>query len=231
MKAALELDPTNAKIPVLNAGTLYSDGTNHFDKDGPGVDTRTVMRSNIVRAGVEGRLANWTTRLNYSYGVDRSNALASAKAFNIPGFVSDHPRPMELAKRCSDTRWYRGCWHRVVAAKVDSSTAYSVTQRRINGVFAGLSGTAGPHSWQVNVRHDDNSQFGGSSLGYAGYGYQFNRQWRAHAGYGTSFVAPSFNQLYWPDYGNPLLEPEKGKNLELGLDPDAGQSSRQACPV
>ncbi len=202
----------------LNAGTLYSDGTNHFD-DGPGVDTRTVMRSNIVRAGVEGRLAsNWTTRLNYNYGVDRSNALASAKAFNIPGLF-----------QTTQDQW---SWQNdvltpvgtVVAGieslrqKVDSSTAYSVTQRRINGVFAGLSGTAGPHSWQVNVRHDDNSQFGGSNTGYAGYGYQFNRQWRAHAGYGTSFVAPSFNQLYWPDYGNPLLEPEKGKNLELGLD-------------
>ena len=202
----------------VNAGMLYSDGTNHFD-DGPGVDTQSATRSNIARVGVQGRLtSNWTTRLNYNHSVDRNNALVSAIPSNIPGLF-----------QTTQDQW---TWQNdvvtpigtVVAGleslqqKVDSSTAYSVTQRRINGVFAGLNGATGPHSWQLNVRHDDNSQFGGSNTGYAGYGYQFSSQWRAHAGYGTSYVAPSFNQLYWPGYGNTLLQPEEGKNLEFGLD-------------
>ena len=202
----------------LNTGMLYSDGTNHFD-DGPGVDTRSAMRSNIARVGVEGRLAsNWTTRLSYNHSVDRNDALASAIPSNIPGLFqttqdqwtwqNDVVTPIGTVVAGVDS----------LQQKVDSSTAYSVTQRRINGVFAGLNGVAGAHSWQLNARRDDNSQFGGSSTGYAGYGYQINSQWRAHAGYGTSFVAPSFNQLYWPDYGNLLLQPEEGKNLELGLD-------------
>ncbi len=201
----------------VTTGMLYSDSTSHCD-DGPGVDTRSAMRSNIARAGVEGRLAShWTTRLNYTHSVDRNDALVSASAFNIPGLFqttqdqwswqNDVVTPVGTVIAGVDS----------LQQKVGSSTPYSVTQRRINGVFAGLNGAAAGHSWQLNARRDDNSQFGGSSTVYAGYGYQFNSQWRAHAGYGTSFVAPSFNQLYYPGYSNPLLQPEEGKNLELGL--------------
>ena len=202
----------------LSAGAVYADGTNHFD-DGPGVDTKSDARTTVLRAGVEGRITpDWTTRLNYNQGTDRSNALVSASAFNIPGLFetqqdqwtwqNDIKTPVGTVVAGAET----------LLQKVNSSTAYTVTERRINAVFAGLSGTASGHSWQLNARRDDNSQFGGSSTGYAGYGYQFNPNWRAHAGYGTSFVAPSFNQLYWPGFGNALLEPEEGKNLEFGVD-------------
>jgi len=38
-----------------------------------------------------------------------------------------------------------------------------------------------------------------------------------NASYGTSFVAPSFNQLYFPAFGNAALQPERGKNTDLGV--------------
>ena len=206
----------------LSAGLLHSDGSNHFD-DGPGVDTRSDMRTSVVRLGVQGRvLPKWTTRLDYNHSVDRSNAVVSASAFNVPGLFQTTQDQWTWQ---NDLRTQYGTLVAGVDSlqqKVDSSTAYSVTQRRINGVFAGLTGAAGAHSWQLNARRDDNSQFGANSTGYAGYGYRFSPQWRAHAGYGTSFVAPSFNQLYYPGYSNPLLQPEEGKNLELGLDWTAG---------
>ena len=202
----------------LTSGLIVSDGTSQFD-DGPGVDTRNSVRSNVARVGVQGLVApHWTTRLNFQHSVDRSNALVSASAFNVPGLFQTTQVQWTWQ---NDVRTSVGT---VVAGvesleqKVDSSTAYTVNQRRINGVFAGLNGAAGAHSWQLNARRDDNSQFGGSTTGYAGYGYQFSHQWRAHAGYGTSFVAPSFNQLYFPGFSNPLLLPEEGKNLELGVD-------------
>jgi vitamin B12 transporter len=67
------------------------------------------------------------------------------------------------------------------------------------------------------VRRDENSQFGGATTGFAGYGYRITPAWRASASYGTSFVAPSFNQLYYPGFGNPGLLPEKGRNHDLAL--------------
>jgi vitamin B12 transporter len=38
--------------------------------------------------------------------------------------------------------------------------------------------------------------------------------------YGTAFKAPTFNELYYPGYGNPELDAETSKSLEAGL---AGQ--------
>ena len=202
----------------LSAGAVYADGTNQFD-DGPGVDTKSDARTTVLRAGVEGRITpDWTTRLNYNQGTDRSNALVSASVFNIPGLFESQQDQWTWQNDIKTPVGTVVAGAETLLQKVNSSTAYTVTERRINAVFAGLSGTANSHSWQLNARRDDNSQFGGSSTGYAGYGYQFNPNWRAHAGYGTSFVAPSFNQLYWPGFGNALLEPEEGKNLEFGVD-------------
>lgn len=202
----------------LSAGALYSDGTNHFD-DGLGADTQSDARSTVLRAGVEGRITpEWTTRLNYSQGTDRSNALVSASQWNLPGLFETQQDQWTWQNDVKTPIGTVVAGAESLQQKVNSSTAYTVTERRINAVFAGLNGTAGGHSWQLNARRDDNSQFGGSSTGYAGYGYQFNKNWRAHASYGTSFVAPSFNQLYWPDYGNTLLMPEEGKNTEFGVD-------------
>lgn len=202
----------------LTTGMVYSDGTSHFD-DGPDVDTRSALRTQIARLGVQGRVApNWTTRLNYSHSADRVNALASASPYNLPGLFQTTQEQWTWQNDIITPVGTVVAGVESLQQKVSSSTAYAVTQRRINGVFAGLTGASGAHSWQLNARRDDNSQFGASSTGYVGYGYQLNSQWRAHAGYGTSFVAPSFNQLYWPGYSNPLLQPEEGKNFELGLD-------------
>ncbi len=202
----------------FSAGALHSDGTNHFD-EGPGADSQSAVRSQVLRLGLQGRLQpGWDSRLNYSQSSDRDNALVSVNAQRLP--------------RLYETQQNQWTWQNDVQTpvgtvvlgleslqqKVVSSTAYVRTERRINSGFVGVSGAGAGHSWQLNLRHDDNSQFGRSRTGYAGYGYQLSRQWRAHASYGTAFVAPSFNLLYWPDFSNPLLQPEKGKNAELGLD-------------
>ena len=69
------------------------------------------------------------------------------------------------------------------------------------------------HFVQANLRHDDNSQFGGKTTGHLGYGYQLSPEWRARASISTAFNAPTFNQLYWPDTGfgggNPDLKPRR----------------------
>jgi vitamin B12 transporter len=94
---------------------------------------------------------------------------------------------------------------------------FVVSERNIDGVAAGLNGRAGVHTWQGNLRHDRNSQFGGQTTGSLAYGHDLTPTWRAGASYGTSFVAPSFNQLYFPGFGNPNLLPEEGRHTELSL--------------
>ena len=112
-----------------------------------------------------------------------------------------------------------------VVQKVSGTTTYAVDTRTTKSWLAGLNGAAGPHSWQLNLRRDQDSQFGEATTGLAGYGFKFNPNWRAHGSYGTSFKAPTFNQLYFvsPFFnGNPSTQPEYGQNSELGLAYTAG---------
>jgi vitamin B12 transporter len=101
--------------------------------------------------------------------------------------------------------------------EVDSSTAYAVDSRIDRGVFVQWQQTFGRQSLQASVRRDDNSQFGGKNTGSVLWGWDFTRSLRLTASYGTAFKAPTFNDLYYPYYGNPDLKPEKSQNIELGL--------------
>jgi len=109
-----------------------------------------------------------------------------------------------------------------VEQKVNATTAYSVSSRDIQSWFAGYQAHAGQHSFQANLRNDDNSQFGSHSTGYLGYGYHFSTQWRIGASAGSAFKAPTFNDLYWPSAGNPDLRPEQSRNKEASLHYDQG---------
>jgi vitamin B12 transporter len=92
-----------------------------------------------------------------------------------------------------------------------------VSSRQNNGWLASYLADIGAHSVQVSLRSDDNSQFGEHVTGGAAYGYHITPQWRVTTSYGTAFKAPTFNQLYFPGFGNPALQPETSHNLEAAL--------------
>lgn len=106
--------------------------------------------------------------------------------------------------------------------KVSGTSAYSVSSRTIQSWFAGYQAQAGQHRFQANLRNDDNSQFGSHATGHFGYGYQLAPRWRVGAGLASAFKAPSFNDLYWPNAGNPDLRPERSRNKEATLHYDGG---------
>jgi vitamin B12 transporter len=75
----------------------------------------------------------------------------------------------------------------------------------------------GAHSVQAGVRSDDDSQFGGKSTGNIGYAYRLTPQWRVAGQVSTGYKAPSFNDLYFPSFGRPVIRPESSRNAELGV--------------
>ena len=69
----------------------------------------------------------------------------------------------------------------------------------------------------VSLRNDSISGYGPQTTGSAAYGYFLTKEWRTNINYGTGFRAPTFNDLYYPGYGNANLLPEKSKNTEVGI--------------
>lgn len=200
----------------IDSGLLYSEGLNHYD-DGPNRDTRGIVRTQTAYIGASGAVTSaWKTQLRYAQSRDYSRNIV-ADPFNLPGLF--------------ETTQKQYLWQNDIATpigtvvaglerntqEVDSDTAYEVTRRNIDAAFVGLNGNAGAHTWQFNARHDRNSQFGDHDTWFAGYGYRITPNWRFNVSHGTSFVAPSFNQLYFPGFGNPALQPEEGKNTDVGI--------------
>jgi vitamin B12 transporter len=83
--------------------------------------------------------------------------------------------------------------------------------------FAQYQGRFGRNELQAAVRHDDNDQFGGHDTGSVAWGIDVAHGLRLTASAGTAFKAPTFNELYYPYYGNAALRPETSRSVEAGL--------------
>ena len=101
--------------------------------------------------------------------------------------------------------------------RLNSTVNYNLNMRTNHGLVTSYLLNKGAHSFQTSIRHDNNSQFGDITTGNIGYGFSFTPEWRVTASYGNAYKAPTFNDLYFPLYGNPNLKPEKSRNIESGL--------------
>lgn len=98
---------------------------------------------------------------------------------------------------------------------------FSQTRRHTNSFTGVYLGDFDRHHVQASLRNDNVSDFGNHTTGGLGYGFDLTDKWRATANVNTGFRAPSFNDLYYPDIGgyvgNPNLKPEESRNGEIGL--------------
>jgi vitamin B12 transporter len=99
-----------------------------------------------------------------------------------------------------------------------SSSYLEDAERRTTALVLALTGSRNGWSWQGDVRHDDSSDFGGETTARLGGGVTLAPGLRLRALAGSTFRAPSFNDLYYPGYGVPTLQPERGRSVEAGLD-------------
>ncbi|HBC58117.1 MAG TPA: TonB-dependent vitamin B12 receptor [Gammaproteobacteria bacterium] len=101
--------------------------------------------------------------------------------------------------------------------EVGGTTTYAVTSRDNNGVFGQYQGSFGIHEIQFSLRWDDNEQFGEHLTEGLSWGYHLQKNRRMTVSYGSAFKAPSFNELYFPGFGNAELDPETSHTLEWSL--------------
>ncbi len=100
---------------------------------------------------------------------------------------------------------------------VDSSIVYTVSQRKLRGLAVSYALKRDGWDALATVRRDHNSQFGSFNTWALSGGYRLNERFRLVGSVGTAFQAPSFNQLYFPGFGNPALTPQLGQAKEIGL--------------
>ncbi len=140
-----------------------------------------------------------------------------------------------FSSRFSSTRW-NASWlnelalsddHRLVIGsdyrldQVDSSTAYNETSRYDAGIFTELhSRILDNHFINASVRGDKNEAFGEQLTGNFGWRYNGSYGISPFASFGNAFKAPTFNQLYFPGFGNSSLKAEQSTSFEAGLAGD-----------
>jgi vitamin B12 transporter len=161
----------------------------------------------------------WLSTLKLGMGIDDSNDQAKPSVSNPTG-KSDLRTEQKQFSWQNDFNLPVGTLtlaYDRLEQRVSGSTNFSVKSRDTNGWLASYLADVGAHSVQISLRRDYNSQFGDHTTGGLAYGYRITPQWRASASYDTAFKAPTFNQLYFPNFGNPDLKPETSRNREAAL--------------
>ncbi len=100
--------------------------------------------------------------------------------------------------------------------RIGGNTPYTVDSRDDLGLFGEIQGTLGGNVLQAALRRDDDEQFGGHTTGSLAWGRDLGAV-ALRASFGTAYKAPTFNDLYYPGFGNPDLRPETSRTWELGL--------------
>lgn len=188
-----------------------------FDS-GPNYDARSEQKLETVAVFAKAKLtSNWLSALQ----------LAKAKDHSYNDSSSD---PVYGKYRTDTTQTSINWQNDIVIGKdvllliaerriedVDGSTPAMNRSRSTNSYAASYVLKRDAHLASVSARYDDSTQYGGHTTGSLAYGYRLSDALRLNASYGTSFRAPTFNDLYYPGYSNPDNKPETAKNAEAGV--------------
>lgn len=78
-----------------------------------------------------------------------------------------------------------------------------------------------PLFFTLGGRSDDNNQFGRHNTYKVGTSLSLGQgRSRVFANYGTGFRGPTLNDLYFPGFSNPALQPEQSQGYEVGFSHD-----------
>ena len=74
-------------------------------------------------------------------------------------------------------------------------------------------------NWTAGLREDRHSEFGNNLTYRSSLSYNIeNLGLRFHGSWGKGYRAPSINELFFPGFGNPDLNPEESKGWDIGIE-------------
>ncbi|MBS0403279.1 MAG: TonB-dependent receptor [Proteobacteria bacterium] len=204
-RLGLQINPAHR----IDLTGTHTDMDAQYDGFMPGQDDHGLNRLDTLGASWSAQWSKaWSTRLSVSQSQQRYEMRPDT-----------YRTETTLRNLLLHSEWHQGD-HRFTAAlerRGDALVNDPIDRsRHQNGVALGYGYTGGPHTLQLNLRHDRDSEFGGQTTGGVAYGYAFAPGWRVTGAVGTAFRVPTLYQRF-SEYGQPALQPEKGRNVELGL--------------
>jgi vitamin B12 transporter len=197
----------------LDATALFANGHSQYDGS---ADFDDRIKSRIYSASASARYSHdpaWVSVLRIGNGMDDAEFIST-----FPGrFKTRHAQltwQNNLALSTTLSLWNALEWRR---ESVSSTDPLPVTSRRTVSAVIGGDFTAGAFRASPSVRLDDSDQYGSRTTASLSLGYTVSPAWRLSMNGGTSFKPPTFNDLYYPGFANPLLSPEKGRSFEASV--------------
>ena len=208
-------ETSNLKLSILGTdSTVEFDNT--FGAD-PGLATENEALSSALAFSTQfNENWDWSTTL----GVNTDESVTNG-AFPSEFVTNRETLGTEFSGRLSDTSTltFGADYYQ---EDIESSNDFPVTERDNTGVFAQFESLGERIGTVVSVRYDDNSAYGTETNGSIALSYNVYDNLRVVASYGTAFVAPSFNRLYFPFFGNPDLLPEESESIEFSIIGNSG---------
>ncbi len=200
--------------PTWKAGflALAQDGHVEYDASGHGDADKDERLLNFVTK-LEYTGAQYQSHLHVAFNQDKSKDYAYSSLTQTDrselSWDNQYAVSNELSVS-SGANWYKDDISK-------SSKAYDETSRTNFALYLNGNYHAALFDLEAAVRSDDNQRYGQNTTWQLGAGYNLSSVYRVTANVGTAFKAPTFNQLYYPGYGTPDLEPEESKNYEMAL--------------
>ncbi|VVN88069.1 TonB-dependent receptor domain-containing protein [Pseudomonas fluorescens] len=110
--------------------------------------------------------------------------------------------------------------------RINSSTAFDEDSRWNRAAFIQHRFQAESFSTELGLRRDQNQQFGSQNSWSGTITLPLNPDNDVLLTYSEGFRAPTFNDLYYPDFSNPDLKPETSKSYELQWRSQLSNTSR-----
>jgi vitamin B12 transporter len=196
---------------VLSASAWQSQGRTKFD-DGPTGNPSNKQTLSGIQLGSENNFASfWKSNLKFGQTIDDIDIQSS-----FPGQFKTKQNQLVWQNQFSTPvgAWLLG--YEWLGQRVSGSVEYDKGKRTTQSFFASVNESIDQQRLSASVRRDREDQFGSRTTGSASYGIQLWTDELVYISYGEAFRAPSFNDLYYPGFSNPLLRPEKSKSVEYG---------------
>jgi vitamin B12 transporter len=191
----------------------------------PSPDFRNHLTTKLASIDYRGTLSSlWTTTLQASKNVDDDNSGGTT----LTRFTTDREQATwQNALNFSPDQQVVLAYE-YLRETVQSEEFTSEPERHNNALIGGYSGKFEASTLEASLRQDDNSVYGNNTTGSLGYSYQLTPQFKLRALGGTTFRAPTFNDLFFPGFGISTIQPERGKSIEIGAEWLSGGSHASA---